>query len=96
MQLQIDELAALRIPVDSRSDAALRHAVSEAPNPASAFEAMRKIRDASDLLQRFEAETGYALSKEWLAVLLELRAGDQLSETGARRIIEHLKWLESQ
>ena len=91
IQRQIDEIEAHNPMRDSRSDAALRFAVSGAPNPENAFEAMRRLRDASDLLQRLKKEVGYDPPELWGATLLELLVGEQITELGARRILEHLK-----
>jgi hypothetical protein len=89
VQTLIDECA--RRSEYFRSDEALRHAVSEAPNPDSAYEAMRRIRDSADLLRHLQEEAGHELSGACSAMLLELLAGDQITEAGARRLIEHLK-----
>jgi hypothetical protein len=89
VQLQIDE--AEKRAAFYRSDEGLRKAVAESPNPEGAYEAMRRIRDASDALQRMKAELGYNTSPEWGALLLELIAGGQITEEGARRLIQHLK-----
>ena len=91
IQRQIDEIEARNPMRDSRSGAALRFAVSGAPNPENAFEAMRRLRDASDLLQRLKKEVGYDPPELWGATLLELLVGEQITELGARRILEHLK-----
>lgn len=88
VQRRIDEIVASRTPYDSRSDAALRHAVSESPNPENAYEAMRKIRDASDLLQRLQREMSYDAPKTLTALLMELLVGEQITEIGARRLLE--------
>lgn len=66
-------------------------AVAESPNPDSAYEAMRRIRDASDALQRLKMEVGFNYSPEWGALLLEMLAGGQITEDGAARLIQHLK-----
>lgn len=89
IQSQIDE-AEQRTAL-YRSDEGLRHAVAESPNPDSAYEAMRRIRDASDALQRLKAEVDYQYSPEWGALLLELLAGGQITEAAARRVIQLLK-----
>ena len=52
---------------------------------------MRRIRDASDTLQRLKAEADYQYPPEWGALLLELLAGGQITEDAARRLIEQLK-----
>ena len=75
---------------DSRSDEAIWHAVSDAPNRYAAFEGMKKIRDATDLLQRLQAEAGFDLPGAWALTLQELLFGDQITEEGARRIIHLL------
>lgn len=76
---------------DSRSDVALRYALSDAPNPDKALEAMRRLRDATDLLQRLKNEVGYDPPEPWGPMLVELLVGEQITELGARRILEHLK-----
>ena len=88
VQRAIDEIEARR--THYRSDEAIRHAVGEAPNSDATYEAMRKVRDASDLLQRLCKELNRDLSAPIGATLLELLAGSQITEAGARRMIESL------
>lgn len=91
IQRQIDEIQSRNPMRDSQSDAAIRFAVSEAPNADKAYEAMRCIRDASDLIQRLRRDVGYAVPEPWSATLLELLVGGQITELGARRVLEQLK-----
>ena len=91
IQRQIDEIEARNPMRDSRSDAAIRFAVSEAPNPDNAYEAMRRIRDATDLVRRLAAEVSYEPPESCRSMLLELLVGEQITELAVRRVLEHLK-----
>lgn len=89
---KVDQLVAVsRAPYDSRSDAGLRHAVSESLNPENAYKAMCRIRDTTQLLRRIQDEIGYELPDAWLSVLQELLFAEQITELGAHRMVEHLK-----
>lgn len=79
-----------------RSDAALQTALRDAPNPDAAVQAMQRVRDASDVIQRLKAECEYEPPAEWGATLLQLLAGGDITERGARRVIEELRGFEAE
>lgn len=92
VQLQID--AAVERMALYRSDEMLRDATAmraESPNPDGAYEAMRRIRDASDTLQRVKSDVDYMLTPELSALLLEMLAGGHMTEEATRRLLLHLK-----
>ena len=78
-------------PLYARSDAGLKYALSEFPNPEAAREQLRRIRDASDLLQRLQHEMGCDIPSIWGGTLLDLVATGQITEIGVRRILWHFK-----
>lgn len=78
-------------PLYSRSDAALRHAVSESPAPEGTYVQMQRVRDATDLVRRVEFEVGVSLPGTFADALAQLVFGGQVTEFAVRRILEELK-----